>query len=918
MNRKSDGHERLDNYSLQQDETSFRIYTDYVSKYDSNLPYGYYDIGTEQAIEEINKLLDGDDVQVQITDKNNNTVSIDDVLSYLKERAVSAEQENLTDKEIAFRDCDIVSILAEAEFNADDVERLGQIFFDDGYTEKNPPSENTYGLGLGEERIYELAEKRKNGEDIAKEFVSELLDKQSSHLSFAVDDNPENSIDCSVELNDNGVKITYGNVVRDVAYADLFNHCMDLFQKDHNNVLQHRQAELTREKNKEIIDSLTVGSQIILPENSWEVTHINGDFSANLSNLDENSKMSDLSYMGRWKEGLLDEAKDQPIIVITPKLAQQLKDVVAKTSEYYGMLYDLSDNVDNYNLALEQGEMFINENINLVNHINKMRGDILSSDREVAAFGFALADVGLIEDFLLVEEFENAETVDEELEQPKEEQEILSSTGKEEQAEVKTSLSREELIEKAKNLINDFVNEEYDNTKGADFSDLTKIDVAYTTTEDEKHTIQAYIDLEHLNIVKEVDGHILEKENYDSLEKLVDDLNSLDFSDLTSISDEQLEKLEQENLTDKDEQPKRINADDIKIGDKFEYKGREYEVTHMSGVYPDDVGVSYIDRTSNGLAYEVTSNINKYTLAHQGQYLGNIQKEELQPEPIEQTEQAKDFAISDMALGQTKLSERFLNNLSAIRTLKRIEAENREATPEEQETLSKYAGWGGLAKVFNPENKHYSEVKELVTRINEICNHYQEDNHGTFDILTAFPHDDYYRSRCLSKSNYLIQSAKFDALLPYPFATFETGLAYTRIHNDANVSDIRVFWGDLSSWKTDFDYQEHTYAIYLNAQKSFFDTFTAKAGVRFEHTQLKGYQHFDITNNSNQTINPYTTITPDKQEKNNRSYNQLLPYVNFSYKLSQQQRLNLSWNISITRPNFNDLTRIKPSIPIRR
>lgn len=198
-------------------------------------------------------------------------------------------------------------------------------------------------------------------------------------------------------------------------------------------------------------------------------------------------------------------------------------------------------------------------------------------------------------------------------------------------------------------------------------------------------------------------------------------------------------------------------------------------------------------------------------------------------------------------------------------------------------------------------------LDSLGKKLSLTLNHYQEDNHGTFDILTAFPHDDYYRSRCLSKSNYLIQSAKFDALLPYPFATFETGLAYTRIHNDANVSDIRVFWGDLSSWKTDFDYREQTYAIYLNAQKSFFDTFTAKAGVRFEHTQLKGYQHFDITNNSNQTINPYTTITPDKQEKNNRSYNQLLPYVNFSYKLSQQQRLNLSWNISITRPNFNDL-----------
>lgn len=198
-------------------------------------------------------------------------------------------------------------------------------------------------------------------------------------------------------------------------------------------------------------------------------------------------------------------------------------------------------------------------------------------------------------------------------------------------------------------------------------------------------------------------------------------------------------------------------------------------------------------------------------------------------------------------------------------------------------------------------------LDSLGKKLSLTLNHYQEDNHNTFDILTAFPRDDYYRSRCLSKSNYLIQSLKFDALLPYPFATFETGLAYTKIHNDANVSDIRVFWGDLSSWKTDFDYQERTYALYLSGQKSFFDVFMAKAGVRFEHTQLKGFQHFDVTDNSNQTVNPYTTVTPDRREQNNRSYNQLLPFVHLRYNLTSRQLLSLNWNISITRPNFNDL-----------
>ena len=156
------------------------------------------------------------------------------------------------------------------------------------------------------------------------------------------------------------------------------------------------------------------------------------------------------------------------------------------------------------------------------------------------------------------------------------------------------------------------------------------------------------------------------------------------------------------------EQPPKVKAADIKIGDRFEYKGKEYEVTHLHGVYPDDVGVSYIDRSS-AIEYEVTSNINRYTLANQGKYLGNSQQEEsIQQEP-------ENYQITDLMLGQKKPLDKFYDNLAAIKTLKQLEAEDRQATPEEQETLSKYTGWGGLAKAFEPEHKHYQEVKELLT-----------------------------------------------------------------------------------------------------------------------------------------------------------------------------------------------------------
>ena len=78
-------------------------------------------------------------------------------------------------------------------------------------------------------------------------------------------------------------------------------------------------------------------------------------------------------------------------------------------------------------------------------------------------------------------------------------------------------------------------------------------------------------------------------------------------------------------------------------------------------------------------------------------------------------EEADNYRITDLSLGQRKTAVKFEDNLAAIRTLKQLEAEDRDATPEEQEILSKYTGWGGMAKVFEPENKHYQEVRELLT-----------------------------------------------------------------------------------------------------------------------------------------------------------------------------------------------------------
>ena len=73
------------------------------------------------------------------------------------------------------------------------------------------------------------------------------------------------------------------------------------------------------------------------------------------------------------------------------------------------------------------------------------------------------------------------------------------------------------------------------------------------------------------------------------------------------------------------------------------------------------------------------------------------------------------YRITDDALGAAPPSQRFANNVAAIRLLKQLEAETRAATAEEQEVLSSYVGWGGLADCFDPRHSRYEELKNLLS-----------------------------------------------------------------------------------------------------------------------------------------------------------------------------------------------------------
>ena len=83
--------------------------------------------------------------------------------------------------------------------------------------------------------------------------------------------------------------------------------------------------------------------------------------------------------------------------------------------------------------------------------------------------------------------------------------------------------------------------------------------------------------------------------------------------------------------------------------------------------------------------------------------------DEKSEQKIKADEKSQNFTITDDNLGEGGAKTKFKNNLLAIQTLKQIESEDRTATPEEQEILSKYVGWGGLAQAFDSENEQWSK-----------------------------------------------------------------------------------------------------------------------------------------------------------------------------------------------------------------
>ena len=371
-----------------------------------------------------------------------------------------------------------------------------------------------------------------------------------------------------------------------------------------------------------------------------------------------------------------------------------------------------------------------------------------------------------------------------------------------------------ELLEKAKDLINEFCEDEYN--EPADFSDLGNVGLVYTTITDEKIPIQVNADLVNFRIERYLNGEFLERRQYKSLEELIqNELEELVFDNLISASEEELESIHifngdpasQENYrllsrlkADCDyflgagkraekhlwsgyvrthldkmrelyaalpEKPEWLAPEDIGRYDRLmappyqvvvypnEEKGFVDKQRYQTLAEAEQAAQKYVDGVMEGesdFAYEgaavydihenrwlcVFRNFpNQYAIEQAAQALSPEEQAELQPlkermlpqlpkrprrervtfaplHPEIPREQRHDFHITDDALGHGTPSEKYAANAAAIRTLKQIEAEERLATPEEQEALSRYVGWGGLADCFEETSPHYQELKSLL------------------------------------------------------------------------------------------------------------------------------------------------------------------------------------------------------------
>ena len=320
----------------------------------------------------------------------------------------------------------------------------------------------------------------------------------------------------------------------------------------------------------------------------------------------------------------------------------------------------------------------------------------------------------------------SAETPSAEPETPKPE---LPVTPAEEEQD---NASQNEELEEAKQLINVYCLEVFD--QEADFSDLSHVDLAFSSTSDSEHTVEIFADLVAFRLVYQVDGETVHEITCGSLSELNGYLANLDFDEMVAYADDryqqehadrgELAETESDTLTVE----RYLSDDESIVIQKYpngQYHNR-YGYNEQNGNAASTAGgFETLEEAENALlshrpsAVKIAEPSKEHAEKEQSAVLAPPKSKRervvfttLHPEIP--ADQRRNFRITDSELGHGTRSEKYAANVAAIRTLKQIEAEERLATPEEQEILSRYVGWGGLADCFDERHGKYLELKSLL------------------------------------------------------------------------------------------------------------------------------------------------------------------------------------------------------------
>ena len=304
------------------------------------------------------------------------------------------------------------------------------------------------------------------------------------------------------------------------------------------------------------------------------------------------------------------------------------------------------------------------------------------------------------------------------------------------------------LMERAKGLISDFCRSEYGSE--ADFSDPTKVGVAYTTVTDDEIPIQVNIDLVNYRLERYLDDEHLETRQYGSLQELItNELENLDFSDLIHVSDEDVDQHRwhepEEAVTETPEAAPSPQPFPYSVGDTVYLENGKPYIIESIGIFDitlSDPTLFYpISRAESRESFarlmerypqpEKTAAENTavpekepnhtYTEETVAVYPGDknnlpydveirtLRFDEPEHDPPAPLPPAENFRILDDDLGTGGAKAKFRANMAAINLLKELEFEGLQASPEQQEVLSRYVGWGGLADAFDESKDNWKD-----------------------------------------------------------------------------------------------------------------------------------------------------------------------------------------------------------------